>query len=101
MEINQKNNVNLKKNFANKAIELLLNQNLLTKDKLGPESTICSYGYIFTLENDDIEGLFKITCCKETFYFAIQKKQLMLLKINESLYKSLVANAIDLHDCLK
>jgi len=99
MEENQINNEELKLEIGNHAIKLLLSQKLITEENI--KDIKISYGYIFTLKDGNIEALFKATHNENTYYFAFQKLQLKLLNINESLYKTLVLNMKDLHECLK
>ena len=79
--------------------ELLLSQKLIAEENI--KDIKVSYGYIFTLNDGNVEALFKAAFNENTYYFAFQKLQLKLLKINESLYKTLVLNMQDLHECLR
>ena len=99
MEENQMQNKELKLKIGDHAIRLLLTKKMITEENI--KDIKLSYGYILTLNDGNIEALFKITLNNETYYFAFQKLALRLLNINEALYKMLVLNMKNLHECLR
>ena len=68
MEINQIHNRELKENLANAALGVLMQNNLVTQEELSGLGY--SVGYLFSLDNGQIEGLFQITVSGKAFPFA-------------------------------
>ena len=57
-------------------------------------------GYLFSLDDGQIEGLFQITVSGKFFPFAAQKGKLMMLSIDQSMYEQTVAYMEANHPCL-
>ena len=77
------NNIKLTQNIADTTIQVLLSNNLITKEELNTYKV--QFGYIFTKTDGVLEALIKTVCNGKTFYFACQKGSLMLININEFL----------------
>ena len=99
MEINQAYNRELKENLANAAIGVLMQNDLMTQEDL--KGLGISTGYLFTTDDNQVEGLFKITVAGKNYYFAAQKGKLMLVNINEDMYLQTIAHMEEYHPCLK
>lgn len=76
MEVNQAFNRELKEALVNTAIGVLMQNNLMTQEDFKGLSV--SMGYLFTTEEQQVEGLFKICFSGKTHYFAAQKGKLMM-----------------------
>ena len=98
MEINQIHNSKLKENLANAALGVLIQNDLVKQDEL--KGLGYSVGYLFSLDDGQIEGLFQITVSGKVFPFAVQKGKLMMLSIDQSLYEQTVAYMEANHPCL-
>ncbi|MBO6297347.1 MAG: DUF4272 domain-containing protein [Lachnospiraceae bacterium] len=98
MEINQIHNSELKESLANAALGVLMQNDLVKQDEL--EGLGYSVGYLFSLDDGQIEGLFKITVSGKDFPFAAQKGKLMMLNIDQSMYEQTVAYMEANHPCL-
>ncbi|MBQ9488714.1 MAG: hypothetical protein IJU80_02150 [Lachnospiraceae bacterium] len=81
MEVNQAYNRELKESLVNAAIGVLMQNNLMTQEDLKGLSV--SLGYLFTTEENQVEGLFQICVSGKNHYFAAQKGKLMMVNINE------------------
>lgn len=99
MEINQAYNRELKENLVNAAIGVLVENNLITNEEF-PGLGI-SMGYLFTTEENQLEGLFQIGFSGKTYYFAAQKGKLMMVNIDENMFQQTVAYMEANHPCLK
>ena len=98
MEINQIHNRELKENLANAALGVLMQNNLVTQEELSGLGY--RVGYLFSLDNGQIEGLFQITVSGKAFPFAAQKGKLMMLNIDQNMYEQTVAYMKENHPCL-
>ena len=98
MEINQIHNSKLKENLANAALGVLIQNDLVKQEEL--KGLGYSVGYLFSLDDGQIEGLFKITVSGKDFPFAAQKGKLMMLSIDQSMYEQTVAYMEANHPCL-
>lgn len=99
MEINQAFNRELKEALVNTAIGVLMQNNLMTQEDF--KGLGVSMGYLFTTEEQQVEGLFKISFSGQTHYFAAQKGKLMMVNINEEMFQQTVAYMEGGHPCLK
>lgn len=93
--VNQVNNNRIKEHIIKNSIRLLKDQNKITdKETLNYTE---EFGYLFNEINDDkLEGLYKIKIEEQEFYFAIQGAKIILLNIDETLYRTNVALMEDL-----
>ena len=98
MEINQIHNRELKEKLANAALGVLMQSNLVKQEELSGLGY--SVGYLFTLDDGQIEGLFQITVSGKFFPFAAQKGKLMMLNIDQNTYEQTVAYMEEHHPCL-
>ncbi len=96
MSKNLLQNKETKEFLANSALSILINKNILNLNDIG--GTTVEFGYIFELENKELEALFKLTTLESTYYFAAQKGKLLLLTINEAQYKEVAIKMNDLHN---
>lgn len=99
MEINQVYNRELKENLVNAAIGVLMDNKQITNEDF--PSVSISMGYLFTTEDQQVEGLFQIGFSGKTYYFAAQKGKLMMVSIDESMFQQTVAYMEANHPCLK
>lgn len=99
MEINQINNQELVSKYIDSAVALLINQSLMTKEDL-PRIKI-NIGYIYTSGKNEVVTLFKINLGGNVYYFSTQEGKLMLININEELFKATIEQMKDLHECLR
>lgn len=99
MEINEIHNSKLKEDIGSTAVQVLLNNKLISENEL--LSVNMQFGYIFTKEDGVLEALMKLICSSKVFYFACQKGSLMFLDINEEQYNETVNYMKDYHSCLK
>ncbi len=83
MQENMINNMELKKNMANSAVYILVQQNLLNENDF--PNLQAEFGYIFK-ENEKIEALYKIMWNGNVEYFAVQNGKLMNINIDEKTY---------------
>lgn len=86
-------NKELKEYLANTALTLLIPG----EDYEQLAYTCCEFGYVFMIDGQDGEALFKITTDKGVFYFAAQDSKLMRLHFNEELFKSTTDTFLSLH----
>lgn len=98
METNEINNIKLTQNIADTTIQVLLSNNLITKEELNTYKV--QFGYIFTKTDGVLEALIKTVCNGKTFYFACQKGSLMLININEEQYVQTINYMKENHPCL-
>lgn len=98
MEINQINNTNAKISISNKAVELLLNNQLIEQDWL--KSLKVEFGYIFSKSDGIFEALLKVMCNEQNFYFALQNNSLKHININEQQYDETIYYMRNNHECL-
>ena len=98
MEVNQIQNSRLKENLANAAINILVQNNLVTQDDF--KGLGVDIGYLFTKENGELESLFKLMFTSKTFFFALQEGKLMFLEIDDQMYDRTVENMKSMHPCL-
>ena len=99
MEKNEIKNTDLKQNIANSIVQILLDNNLILENEL--VNLQIQFGYLFTKEDGVLEALMKTTCNNKTFYFALQKGNIMLININDIQYNQTIDYMIDYHPCLK
>ena len=99
MEVNQAFNRELKEALVNTAIGVLMQNNLMTQEDFKGLSV--SMGYLFTTEEQQVEGLFKICFSGKTHYFAAQKGKLMMVNINEEMFQQTIGYMEANHPCLK
>ena len=57
-------------------------------------------GYLFTTEEQQVEGLFQISFSEKTYYFAAQKGKLMMVNIDENMFQQTVEYMKANHPCL-
>lgn len=98
MEINQMYNRELKGNLGNAAIGVLMQNNLITEEDF--KGLGISMGYLFSLDDGQIEGLFQITFSDKAYYFAAQKGKLMMVNINQDMFEQTVEYMKSNHPCL-
>ena len=99
MEVNQAYNRELKESLVNAAIGVLMQNNLMTQEDLKGLSV--SLGYLFTTEENQVEGLFQMCVSGKNYYFAAQKGKLMMVNINEEMYQQTITYMEGYHPCLK
>ena len=98
MEINEIKNTRLKQNISDIIIQTLLNNNLIIDNELS--SLQIQFGYIFTKDNGVLEALIKVVNNNKTFYFAVQKGELLLININDIQYNQTIDYMKEHHYCL-
>lgn len=99
MEKNQMANASIKEKIASLAIKTLETNQIVTKEDL--EEIRVNFGYIFTKEDGALEALlYVLTKSQNKYYFAVQKEKLLLLNMNEELFKETVDNMKNLYECL-
>ncbi|MBO4882493.1 MAG: DUF4272 domain-containing protein [Lachnospiraceae bacterium] len=98
MEVNQIRNSELKENLVNTAINILVQNNLVTKDDF-PGLTV-NVGYLFTKDNGQFESLFRLDFTGKTFYFALQEGKLMIIDIDDNMFNGTVEQMKSFHPCL-
>ena len=98
MEKNQVYNRELKEALVNAAIGVLMDNELITKEDfvgLG-----IGMGYLFSTEEDQIEGLFQVSFSGKTYFFAAQKGKLMMVNISQEQYEQTVEYMKSYHPCI-
>ena len=98
MEINQAYNRELKETLVNTAIGVLLDNQLVTQEDFPGLSV--QMGYLFSTEEGQIEGLFEIGFTEKSYFFAAQKGKLMMVNINEEMFRQTVAYMKSNHPCI-
>jgi len=98
MEVNQIRNSELKENIVNTAINILVQNNLVTQDDF-PGLNV-NIGYLFTKENGQFESLFKLMFTTKTFFFALQEGKLMIIDIDDQLFDKTVEDMKSYHPCI-
>jgi len=98
MEINQIYNRKLKEEMVNASIGILRGNNLVTPEEFAGLGV--GFGYLFTTEEGQIEGLFQVAFSGKTFYFAAQKGKLMLVNINDAQYQQTIEYMKSNHPCI-
>ena len=98
MEINQIRNSQIKESLVNTAINILVQNDLVTKEDF-PGLT-ANVGYLFTRENGQFESLFKLTFTSKTFFFALQEGKLMIIDIDDAMFDKTVEDMKGMHPCL-
>lgn len=98
MEINQIYNREVKEYFANTALDVLIQNNLITEEELKGLSV--GWGYLFTTDEGQYEGLFQICLAGKEFYFAAQKGKLMVVNISREMFDQTIAYMRANHPCI-
>lgn len=98
METNQMYNREVKEALVNAAIKVLVDNNLIEEEEF--KGLSISMGYLFSTEEGQIEGLFKISFSDKVYYFAAQKGKLMMVNINEEMYEQTVEFMKSNHPCI-
>lgn len=98
MEVNQVYNRELKEYFINNAIGILLQNDLMKEEDLRGLSV--NMGYLFSTEDDQIEGLYCISFADKEYFFAAQKGKLMMVNIDRSMYLQTIEYMKANHPCI-
>ena len=98
MEINQKYNRDLTESICNTIVNGLLNQEMISKEDL--PSLGIHLGYLFSKEDGELEGLFRVGTEDDAFYFALQNGKLMGIDFNDDMYQSTISKMEEMHPCL-
>lgn len=98
MESNQMYNGQLKETLVNTAIGVLLENQLIGAEDF--KGLKVEFGYIFFMEDEQLEALFKICYSEKSVYFAAQKGKLMMVTITEEMFEQTIAYMRDTHPCL-
>lgn len=99
MEINQISNSNLKEMLANYAINILIENKMITEEDFINISL--SVAYVFTKVDGVVEALYKIDVKdKNTYYFAAQNNKIMNIDITEEQYEQTTKYMFENHKCL-
>lgn len=98
MEVNMIGNTEIKERLADTALSVLVQSNKITKDDFS--NLGLQYGYLFTTNEGELEGLFRITYSGKAEYFATQKGKLMNVNISDEQFAGITAQMKSLHPCL-
>lgn len=88
----------LKEYIANLAIQMLMQNNVISEKDL--KSIQVDFGYIFENEDGKHEALFKLKCYESVFYFEVSNERFRNIKVNEELYQEAILLAKKHHVCL-
>lgn len=78
-DVNLINNNDEKEKFANLALNILINNNMVSD----VNGISCEYGYLYNIDGHGYEGLFKIKKLDKTYYFAVQGEELKMISLDE------------------
>ncbi len=98
MEINQKHNKSLINSVCNTIVGALLEQEMISREDLS--SLGAHVGYLFTKEDGELEGLFRVSTDNDTFYFALQNGGLIPIDIDDNMYDATISTMKEMHPCL-
>ena len=98
MEINQKHNKSLINSVCNTIVGALLEQEMISREDLS--SLGAHVGYLFTKEDGELEGLFRVSTDNDTFYFALQNGGLIPIDIDDNMYDATISKMEEMHPCL-
>lgn len=98
MEKNQIHNMELKNSLGNAALGIILDNNIIKQSEL--TGLGLQFGYLFSTEEEQLEGLFKVVVSDRQMYFAVQKGSLMMVNINEEMYAATVNYMRENHPCI-
>ena len=98
MEINQKHNRDIAGSLFNAAISILVQNEQITKEDF--PSISVNLGYLFSKEDGELEGLFKIKTADDQFFFALQNGMLKGLDINDEMFTQTISTMEQMHPCL-
>lgn len=100
METNQINNVRIKEQIGTLAIKTLLTNQIITQEDL--VNIKVNFGYVFSKEDGVLEALLYVLTEKQNkHFFAVQNEKLLMININEEMFKATVTNMRELHECLR
>lgn len=98
MEVNQVYNRELKEYFINSAIGILIQNELIKEEDLKGLSV--SMGYLFSTDEDQIEGLYCVAVAGTEYFFAAQKGKLMMVNINRQMFEQTIEYMKANHPCI-
>ena len=98
MEVNQFYNREMREYFINTGIGILMQNDLMKEEDLRGLSV--NIGYLFTTEEDQVEGLYCISAAGQDHFFAAQKGKLMMVNIDRAMYAQTIEYMKANHPCL-
>ena len=98
MEINQRFNTDITQTLFNTSIGMLISKEEISKEDLS--SISIHLGYLFSKEDGDLEALYRVTAADKTFFFALQKGELMAVNLDEDMYQMTISKMEEMHPCL-
>ncbi len=91
---NQIENKELKEKIADTVLTLLINEGEINQDSM--LGITIEFGYLLLL-NNEIEALLKVAANNNVYYFAVQKRKMLFLTIDERQFQETVQYMINYH----